>query len=87
MEYIVDLAGVETPEAFHERVRAVLPVPPWYGGSLDALYDVLTERGWGWTVRFTNAGALRAVRPRYITSLERLCRDARTAGVTAEVLD
>lgn len=87
MEYIVDLTGVETPEAFHERVRAVLPVPPRYGGSLDALYDVLTERGAGWTVRFTNAGSLRAVRPRYAASLERLCRDVQAAGVTAEVRD
>lgn len=87
MEYIVDLTGVETPEAFHQRVRTALPVPPWYGGSLDALYDVLSERGGGWTVRFTNAEALRAARPRYMASLERLCRDARAAGVTAEVRD
>lgn len=87
MEYIVDLAGAETPETFHERVRAALPVPSWYGGSLDALYDVLTERGGGWTVRFIHAGALRAARPRYAASLERLCRDAREAGVSAEVLD
>ncbi len=87
MEYVVDLTGAETPEAFHERVRAALPVPPWYGGNLDALYDVLTERGGEWAVRFTHAGALRAARPRYAASLERLCRDARESGVTAEVLD
>lgn len=75
MAYDIDLTGAATPEAFHERVRAVLPVPPWYGNNLDALHDVLAERGGGWTVRFLHAEALRAACPRYAAALERLCRD------------
>lgn len=53
-EFIVDLGGIETPEDMHDRLAASLPLPEYYGGNLDALYDVLTEMGDGWHVVFVN---------------------------------
>jgi len=87
MEYIIDLTGVYDPEGFHQRVRESLPVPVWYGDNLDALRDVLTEYGSGWTVRFLHLEGLRAACPRYAASLGRLCRDAQeeVPGLTAGV--
>ncbi len=88
MEYIIDLTSVYDPEGFHRRVREVLPVPVWYGDNLDALHDVLTEYGGGWTVRFLHPEGLRAACPRYAASLERLCRNVQkeTPGLTAELI-
>lgn len=74
MIYDVDLTGVRSPAKFHRRIREVLPVPDWYGDNLDALHDILTERK-DWTVHFYNAKELREERPRYVASLERLCRE------------
>lgn len=76
MIYEIDLSGVQTPAEFHQRVRAVLPVPAWYGNNLDALEDVLTESGGGWTVRFLHLESLRAASPQYAAALERLCGQA-----------
>lgn len=53
-EYIVDFSGVTDKKSFHTCLKESLPLPPWYGGNLDALYDALTEteemciyfRGW-----------------------------------------
>lgn len=74
MVYAVDLAGVSSPADFHQRVRAALPVPGWYGNNLDALHDILTEQC-GWSVQFFHAEELRAAKPQYAASLERLCRE------------
>ncbi len=52
--YYVDLAGVSTKDEFHKLLAEVLPLPDYYGGNLDALYDVLTEDGEGWNVIFYN---------------------------------
>jgi len=50
--YTIDLAGVADAPAFHARLRAVLPLPDYYGDNLDAFYDVLTELGATWTLVF-----------------------------------
>lgn len=31
--------------SLHDQLQARLGFPPWYGRNLDALYDLLTERG------------------------------------------
>ena len=53
-EYIIDLSGVSTEEDVQERLSESLPLPDYYGGNLDALYDVLTEYGDGWHVIVMN---------------------------------
>jgi len=75
MEYTVDLTTVAAPEQFHQAIRQSLPVPEWYGNDLDALYDVLTQFGQGWQVRFLHPERLREHTPRYLAALERLCQD------------
>ena len=42
-EYYVDLSGISDKAGLHRRLREHLPLPPWYGNNLDALYDSLTE--------------------------------------------
>ena len=84
MDYQVDLAEVRSPAQLHQRVRDSLPCPAWYGDNLDALHDVLTEQGPGWTVSFVHAGALAQALPAYEAALRRMCRDAEkeTPGLT-----
>ena len=42
-EYIVDFGSVTDKESFHACLKKSLPLPEWYGGNLDALYDSLTD--------------------------------------------
>ncbi len=43
-EYIVvDLTETETREELHRRLADALDFPSWYGGNLDALFDMLSE--------------------------------------------
>jgi len=53
-EYIIDLEGVASEEDVQDRIAEALPLPDYYGGNLDALYDVLTEMGDGWHIHFVN---------------------------------
>lgn len=53
-EYIIDLEGVGSDEDVQERLMESLPLPEYYGGNLDALYDVLTEMGDGWHIVIVN---------------------------------
>ena len=38
------LVGATDPASFHERLAALLGFPDYYGRTLDALWDVLTDR-------------------------------------------
>lgn len=40
---IIDCAGIETKEAFHDALAYALDFPDYYGNNLDALFDCLTE--------------------------------------------
>lgn len=74
--YRVALDDVGSRKELHERLRRDLPLPDYYGGNLDAFYDVLTEFGNGWDVRFTGCGPLREILPAYMNALTGLCRHA-----------
>ena len=67
--FVVELQGVDTPEALHAALVAQLPLPAHYGRNLDAFYDVLTECGANWRVAFRHAGAAAA-------GLRQVCADA-----------
>ena len=41
--YYIDLTNADSPEAFHEIMKASLPLPAYYGNNLDALHDALCE--------------------------------------------
>lgn len=45
MRIMLDLREIASPEEAHRRLAHALSFPDYYGGNLDALYDVLTA--WG----------------------------------------
>ena len=79
-EYRIDLSGVVRRKELHRIIRETLPVPEWYGGNLDALYDVLTDPSFceGESVRITFCGSGDFVNanPGYYHALQVMCRAA-----------
>ena len=45
MKLIIDGSVLSAEAAVHDLFTRALDLPEWYGRNLDALYDVLTERG------------------------------------------
>ena len=45
MELIIDGSALPEAAAVHDLFTRALDLPEWDGRNLDALYDVLTERG------------------------------------------
>ena len=67
-------------EALHGAISAQLGFPAWYGGNLDALYDLLTERPGAYRFLIENARALeRDLGGRYYASLLHVLEDAGVA--------
>ncbi|MCR5093184.1 MAG: barstar family protein [Lachnospiraceae bacterium] len=74
--FYIDLTGADTPAAVQECLCRELPLPEYYGKNLDAFYDVLTSQGGDWELIFFRCVLLKARQPRYLQTLERLCREA-----------
>ena len=72
MEFRIDLTGVGTKEELHERIAATLPLPEYYGKNLDALYDVLTECGSGWSINISGQEGFAEACPSYWLNLKRV---------------
>lgn len=66
----IDLKGVITKDELHELLKKELGFPYYYGGNLDAFYDMLTEYGEGWNIIFYNAGDITAEMPGYYARLK-----------------
>ena len=81
--FYIDLKGVTTKEELHERLAENLPLPEYYGGNLDALYDVLTEQGSEWNVIIYNTVDLAKELPDYFG---KLCKMASRAVCETEDL-
>lgn len=75
MRYEIDLAGLDSRNALHERLRAALPLPDWYGNNLDALYDALSELPGPFELIFKNASRADESAADYLAALRRLCDD------------
>ncbi len=75
-EYHIDLKNIYSADDLHDLLREILPLPDYYGGTLDALYDVLTDEGAKWTIRFTGAADAEAILGKYLRSLKRMCARA-----------
>ena len=75
-EYIVDLGGAGTEEEVQERLMESLPLPDYYGGNLDALYDVLTEMGDGWHIIILNADDVDDEVRQYVEDMKNVFEDA-----------
>lgn len=76
MRYIIDLRNVDTREDLHALLKQALALPDYYGGNLDALYDILSEGGEEREIRFLHAEeAGEALREKTIPGLRRVCAD------------
>ena len=87
-EYTIDLSAAQNRGELHRQIAAVLPCPEYYGENLDALYDILTERGFGWHIFFSGCAAADAALPVSMTALRRVCADAqaKTPGLKIDYL-
>ncbi len=76
-KYSFDLSACYSPEDVHDVIRDVLPLPEYYGGNLDALYDALTDPHAPWELTFTGCQTVRAiVGAKFMSSFRRVCEDA-----------
>ncbi|MDO5476476.1 MAG: metallophosphoesterase [Eubacteriales bacterium] len=75
-EYIVDLSGVMDLDDLHQRFQNALALPQWYGGNLDALYDVLTEMPVPAQIRILSQKDLPGELQDYFARLQTVLRDA-----------
>lgn len=74
--FTIDLNNVWSADELHELLRENLPLPDYYGGTLDALHDVLTDVFEDWEIRWTSVDQAEAVMGKYIRSLKKMCRHA-----------
>ena len=74
--FYIDLTGISTKESFHALLAKELPLPDYYGGNLDALYDVLTEEGEGWNIIFYNVTKTGQELEKYLNKARKMARRA-----------
>lgn len=77
MRYEIDLDNITTRQQFQEVIKASIPCPDYYGGNLDALYDVLTELAGPVEIVFRNFREFTHRLPGFGEAVEHLCADAR----------
>ena len=83
-EFIIDLDGVSSEEDVQERIMEALPLPDYYGGNLDALYDVLTEMGDGWHITIANREGVDEEVEEYVEEMIQVFEDA--SGVVEDMV-
>ncbi|MCR4764499.1 MAG: barstar family protein [Lachnospiraceae bacterium] len=74
--FYMDLSDVTDRDGLQRLLRETLPLPEYYGGSLDALYDVLTEHGSGWNIILYRYAGLERLQPKIFAGLKRVFQDA-----------
>ena len=72
-KFDIDLCQVYSADEFHKLLDEVLPLPEYYGGTLDALKDVLTDQPEGWEITFTGCAEAEAILGKYVRSLKKMC--------------
>ena len=82
MRYFIDLRDIEDKRQLHEKLTAALPLPPWYGRNLDALYDVFTDPSFPGgedpsnEILFLHTEDAAKRMPAYMRALQQLCLEA-----------
>lgn len=76
MTAVIDGAAIETREQLHDAFAAQLDLPEYYGRTLDALYDCLTDLREGAEVRILHAELLHEHLGLYAGVMERMIEDA-----------
>ena len=85
MEYTIDLGFVFSADDLYNEIEAILPVPDYFGRTLDAFHDVLTDEGAHWKITFTSVSACEAVLGKYMRSFKRMCAKAMEETGTLEI--
>ncbi len=78
MTAVIDGTVIKTREALHEALQRQLALPEYYGGTLDALYDCLTDIREDTELRLINAQALEDHLGLYFEVMHRMIHDACT---------
>ena len=76
MTIILNGRVMTSRDAAHEHMAVQLSFPTYYGRNLDALYDLLTERGEKTELVFENSDAMLAALGSYGDALLDTLRDA-----------
>ena len=76
MTAVIDGSAIETREALHDALRDRLALPDYYGRTLDALYDCLTEPREDTELRVLNGKALVEHLGLYANVMRRMLTDA-----------
>ena len=76
--YEIDLNGIFSVEEMQELLREKLPLPAYYGGTLDALYDVLTDEGMNWNILITGTDDAEAILGKYMRNFKKMCKRVNT---------
>ncbi len=76
VDMVLDGAAVADRAQLHEILARELPLPPWYGKNLDALFDCLTDLREETVIRLLHPAALSAALGPYAAALERVLRRA-----------
>ena len=85
-KYHIDLGDIESAEDLHALLNEILPLPHYYGKTLDALFDILTEPAADWHLHFSNAATAEARLGSYIRKLKKLCERAASENNKLEVI-
>ena len=75
----LDGAALSDRQALHTALARQLDFPAWYGGNLDALYDLLTESPGDYSIIVTGAETLSARLGRYFDAFRRVMEDSRVS--------
>ena len=76
MTAVIDGAAIETREALHDALRNKLSLPDYYGRTLDALYDCLTDLHEETELRVLHGKALEKRLGLYVGVMRRMLDDA-----------
>ena len=76
MEVYLDGRALESREALHQALAALLPLPAYYGKNLDALHDCLTDLSDPVHLTVLHAQALENALGAYCRSFHRVLSDS-----------
>lgn len=75
MRVVLDGGSVGSRETLHQTLAALLRLPDWYGGNLDALHDCLTDITVPTELVIRSGAALEAVLGGYAAALRQVLAD------------
>ena len=85
-EYTIDLGFVFSADDLYNEIEAILPIPAYFGRTLDAFHDVLTDEGRNWKITFTDCAPCEAVLGKYMRTFKKMCAKAMEETGTLEIL-